>query len=139
MPVATSPDHEWEYVLREERGTDSPTVFILGVLSATAEAAIEDALVQVHADRSMSAQTGTQTANILRAGLRGWRNFRDARGTDVPFPTSKGRMLGGRATVTDEGLTMLAPKHRKELAEAITERNELTDDDRKNSSSAPAS
>lgn len=139
MPVAMSPDHEWEYILKEERGDASPTVFVLGVLSASAEATIEDALVKVGPDKSMSAATGSHIVAVLRAGLRGWRNFRDATGAEVQFPTSKANMRGGRPTITDDGLTMLAPRHRKELAEAIVERNTITEEEEKNSSSAPAS
>lgn len=139
MPVAMSPDHEWEYTLLEERETADPTVFILGVLSAEVEATIEDALVKVGADKTMTAATGSQVMKILRFGLRGWRNFRDATGSDVPFPTSKAIMDKGRPTITADGLTMLAPKHRKELADAIVERNTVTEVEAKNSSSAPVS
>lgn len=139
MPVAVSPEYEWEYVLREERAHASPTVFILGVLSASAEAAIEDALVKVSPDRSMTAATGSHVMAVLRSGLRGWRNFRDATGSEVPFPTSKATMRNGRPTITDDGLTMLSPRHRKELADAIIERNTITEDEEKNSESAPQS
>lgn len=133
MLTAVSPDHEWDYVLQEERESADPTVFRLGVLRVTDEAAIEDALVKVGPDKSMTAATGTQVITILRAGLRGWRNFRDATGKEVEFPTSRANMRSGRPCVTDEGLTMLAPRHRKELADAIVERNTLTGDAGKNS------
>lgn len=139
MPVAMSPDHEWDYVLKDERETADPTVFVLGVLSSEVEATIEDALVKVGADKTMTAATGSQVVKVLRFGLRGWRNFRDGTGAEVPFPTSKAVMDKGRPTITDAGLTMLAPKHRRELADAIVERNTVTEVEAKNSSSAPVS
>jgi hypothetical protein len=63
---------------------------------------------------------------ILNAGLMGWRNFRDDKGTEVEFRTqAKGDRLG-------EDILDLIQPWAIELSNAITERTTLTEQDAKN-------
>lgn len=136
--IAIDPRETWDYVLKAERETADPTVFVLGVLKVADEAALQDRLAVIK-DGATTIASGTHTLEVLRRGLRGWRGFRFTDGRDVPFECDRGRMSGGIAAPTDATLDYLPPDVRKELAEAIIERNRITEPERKNSSSAPAS
>lgn len=138
MPIAIDPRQTWDYILKDERESADPTVFTLGALSVGDEAALQDKLAVVR-DGATTFATGTHTLDVLRRGLRGWRSFRFSDGRDVPFATDRGQMRNGVAAPTDETLGYLTPDVRKELAEAIIERNRVSESERKNSSSAPAS
>jgi len=62
---------------------------------------------------------------VLDAGLMGWRNFKNARGEEIEFDR----------TVTQVYRHLLDHVHseyREELANAITEHNEISEDERKN-------
>lgn len=123
MPIALDPRQEFDYVLQCDRAlpVDQQTVFVLRGLTVAEEARIEDSLA-VLADGGVSMRSGEQKLQILRMGLRGWRNFRRADGTEVPFQ----KVNGHPGHVTDASLDFLAPEWRTELANAITERGKLT-------------
>lgn len=136
--IAIDPRETWDYVLKAERETADPTVFVLGVLKVADEAALQDRLAVIK-DGATTIASGTHTLEVLRRGLRGWRGFRFTDGRDVPFETNNGLKRDGVAPATDATLDYLPPDVRKELAEAIIERNRITEPERKNFSSAPAS
>lgn len=140
MPIATDPTRTWEYILKEDRGSDHPTRFVLGVVTVADEAALQDRLVAVDAEtKTTRVASGSHALEVLRRGLRGWVDFLFASGDPVPFKTDPGRRSRGIEPPTDATLDYLTPAQRKELADAIIERNALTEADRKNSSPAPAS
>lgn len=138
MPIAIDPKKTWDYILKAERGTDAPTTFHLATLTVGEEAALQDKLVAVK-DGAAQVASGTHTLEVLRIGLVGWSGFRFGDGTEAPFTVNQGRSVRGRKMVSDESLDLLAPADRKELAEAIVERNTIAETERKNSSSAPVS
>jgi hypothetical protein len=126
MVVAIDPDATFDHVLREERDSAEPTVFKLKPLTARQLAQIEDMLV-VHLGGGVRLNTGMQTLEVLRLGLVGWENFKDAAGNPVPFVP---------ITPKDErSLDLLHPRWRVELANAVTEHAKLTEEQRKNSGS----
>lgn len=134
MPIALDPKSTWDYVLECDRGEERPTVFELKALSVRDEARLEDGHASV--DRVANAirvSTGTTNLEALRAGLVGVRDFFDADGRPVLFDTDK------QGRVSDSFLERLHPDWRQELARAIADRVRLTEADRKNSPSAPAS
>ena len=140
MAIPIDPSKTWDYVLKADRDAATPTVFILATLDVGDEAEIQDRLVVVDAaTKQTSIASGTQILTTLRKGLRGWRNFAFADGTEVPFKTNPGLRSRGVAPPTDETLGYLSSADRKELAEAIIERNTATEDERKDSSSERAS
>lgn len=130
--IAIDPTQTWDYVLKDERGSSEPTVFVLSVLSVADEAALQDAMVYVEGGTTR-VNSGTHTVEVLRKGLVGWRNFRFVDGREVPFEVDKSATKRGKAPPSNATLDYLPPAARKELAEAIIERNTITADERKNS------
>jgi hypothetical protein len=57
--------------------------------------------------------------DLLRAGLRGWRNFRIGDGSDAPFKT------GGEGRASDAALSYLDPGTASALTWAILDFNIL--------------
>lgn len=139
MPIAVDPTKTWEYILKCDRGTDFPTRFVLATISVATEAYLQDSMATLNKQGEVIVKSGTHTIEVLRAGLRGWHDFQDATGQLVPFKTDASKRMRGVDPVSDESLAWLTPEWRKELADAIIERNTLSEGERKNSSSAPAS
>lgn len=132
MPIAIDPTKTWDYILKCDRGTDNPTVFVLGALTVADEAALQDRMVSIK-DGTTQVASGTHTLDVLRRGLRGWKDFITSGGDLVPFKTDASRRTRGVDPVSDESLAYLSPEHRRELAEAIIERNTMSEAERKNS------
>lgn len=133
MPIALSLNEVREYQLKSDRlpsGETDPdgTVFLLGQLTPKDEANIMDKLTSIPVRRDgaeasdASINLGSQINEALRLGLRGWRNFLDENGNDVPFPSAGGRPL--RCNV--DGLYVLSPEHRRELGNEIMTGQEVT-------------
>lgn len=124
MPIALDPKATFEYILECDRGLpeEQRTVFQLRGLTVAEEARIEDSLMETSGGGSFALRSGSQKVTILRLGLCGWRNFRDAQGQEIAFE----RVKGNPQHVTDACLDRLAPDWRTELCNAITERGRLT-------------
>jgi len=133
MAIALDPSKPFDYVLREDRdkpnGDPHKTVFHLKVLTPSENAAIEDNSAVMDSDGKMRVLNGYATYEALQQGLKGWHNLRDVNGEEVEFPSGN---IG-------KAISYLRPAHRRELAEAITEGNELTEEESKNSESPPTS
>ena len=138
MVIGVHPEETWTYVLecdieaREKDPTFVPTEFMLGPISARKQARIEDSLTTMTGHgtgkrnskddgQEFSVNVGSQTRDILAAGLRGWSDFFFKNGDPIPFKT---RDAGGEAT--DETIGYIPADHRKEIADAITERSEIS-------------
>ena len=140
MPIAQDTSKTWEYILKCDRGCDHPSVFILRAMSVADEARIQDSLVTVDAATKVTTvKSGSHALEVLRIGLLGWKDFFLPSGEPAPFVTDKSRRMRGFDPVSDESLDRLRPDHRRELAEAIIERNTIAEDERKNFSSGLAS
>ncbi len=127
MPIAVDPSKTWEYVLLadQELPPEQQTVFELKTLSARELAAIQDGATKGNVDGTLEFKSGTQTLRILDLGVSGWRNFRDAQGAEVAFRENNGKPR-------PENWDCLRPEWRRELANAVTEQNRLTEEERKN-------
>lgn len=128
MVIAIDPSKTFDYVLLCDRANppEEQTVFQLRVLSARELAEIEDGAIRSDREGKLEYLSGSQTIRILNYGLRGWRNFRDAAGNEVPFRENNGKPRG-------ENWDCLLPEWRRELANAITEQNRISETERKNS------
>lgn len=148
MPILFSPDATFDYILEEDRELSDDAIgkmtFQLRVLTVGELAAVEDALAAYRTeDEAVQIKSGSQVLTILKLGLAGWSgavqvnpdwNEGDAeedKYQDVPFKTRKARKHeahgnDNRVVPTNTTLDMIEPKHRKELAEAITERNRMS-------------
>jgi len=109
--IAISPKEVREYILENERGSESPTIFKLRPLSLRETIEIEDLI-----GNSLEASgypVGTFNYRVIRYGLCGWSNLKDQEGQEVPFITDP----NGR--VSDKSLERLPTAVRTELANAI--------------------
>jgi len=126
MPIALTPNKKWDYVLREDRGLppDKQTIFKLKALSSEEFFAIQNI--------QYTNGFGTANQSVLIIGLVGWENFLDNQGQAVPFNLEDG-------ACAQENLDRLTPAIMMELIGAIRKRNELSEDEIKNSPSGDAS
>lgn len=124
--IARDPRTTWDYVLVADRALpkEERTVFHIRHLTAAEE---HEALDTVHVDSAggdlLIRNTGSRALAILRAGLAGWTNLRDAAGGQVSFEGAK----SGRATEAD--LMRLTLGQRMELARAIESETQVSEDE----------
>ena len=133
MAIAVNPKKVFKYTLIEERKkpAEKQTVFMLKNLSSLELAKVEDSLsFSVTRDDAgepsageVNVKGGSKTLSILHAGLVGWENFKDEKGKEVKFNKSEGYY---------KNLDYLKPAWRRELSDAITEQNSLTEEESKN-------
>jgi hypothetical protein len=128
MPIAIDPGKTWDYVLKCDRELpeEQRTVFSLRVLTAKQLAELEDRAVRSDPAGNLEYRTGTSTLQILKMGVTGWKNFRGADGSEIQFRENNGNPR-------DENWDLLRPEWRRELANAVTEQNRLSEEERKNS------
>jgi hypothetical protein len=128
MPIALDPKATFEYVLEDDRQLEQgeQTIFTLRGLTVAEEAKVADSMISsIPGQEELTFRSGTHQLTILRHGLRGWRNFLNGEGAEVPFETTK----GSPRQVTDECLDRLSPAHRQELVAAIMDRGTISEDE----------
>lgn len=112
------------------------TVFYIRALPASELAKLEDKEVQaimsgednMPAGFSMNTKMGTEKVEIIKKGLRGWDNmdmYADGQWVDAPY--NKTGVRGEEPT--EETITIIPPAERDGLCNAITELNNLNEDD----------
>ena len=150
MPLVTRPGQTWEYILERDRVPEGATPeeaervlrhqtrWHLAGISAADRAGLEDELGTIDpATKRWRMNTGTNTLTILRLGLRGADNLNvlDEAGTVKPveFKTRSMVVLGKnrQGVPTDGFLDHIDVQDRRELANAITEGQQLTTDEKK--------
>lgn len=130
-----------KYISRFDPDKENPTVFHIGILDAQVKDRIEDEATSFAVSSSMPNDNASVSVNfnrrnylMLQFGLKNVENFNDP-GTGKPlrFETIA-KAMGGKSynVVTDEILSMLPSRVRKELAEEIMRENTLSDDEIKN-------
>lgn len=137
MPIAITADDIRRYVLNEERDTKGKpkpdaTIFLLRPLTEAEKTRIRDRHVKLVAGQPEFSEFGTFIGTNLRLGLAGWENFKDAKGREVPF-----KQVGRNAT-ENANLSYLSDAHKMELAFAIFNDSEVTEEDLGNSPSPSA-
>lgn len=131
-----------ESALDPARGTADATRFTIGALDAFVSAYVSDRMLTF----SDSDLGGIQTAQVkmneadlevVRFGLKGWENFKDARDNDIEFKTVERILQGKKYTVVDtDRLALMAQELIRELAREIRFINTVTEDDAKKSVAA---
>lgn len=130
-PIAITPATSWDWQLPEDRADDgtidpTQTIFQLGALTVEQEAKIEDMATELVIDTDGVSggrmRRGTVTLQVLEGGLRGWRNFFDSAGNAVEFRTAGGKPP--RCAIAC--LSALSGEQRRQIANAITERQRVT-------------
>jgi len=130
-----------EYTLKKDRDSDNPTIFIIGVLDSLSRTKIED-LSMVYRynpdapkDSIMESKLNVaeQDFEYVRFGLKGFKNFKDSKGADTPFSTTK-KNIGDKEyiVVSDDTLKYIPRYVLRELAGIIARENVESEQERKN-------
>jgi len=138
--IGINPDEIIEYISEHDKDGTNPTVFQIGVVDALTIAKIEDGLTVFTIDpknpeskTDTKLSTGKRETELVRAGLKGWKNFKDKNGNDLPFETIKQRATGKTVEVpNDTTLGRIPVVVFKELANVIYNQNKLSDEETKN-------
>lgn len=113
MVLSINPRETFEYVLPEDKDLpeEQRVTWILSGLSMLQWARVMDARTP-----------GAMALLTLRMGLRGWRNFRDENGAEIPFELSRGQPR----QVTDECLERVPLEVCMALSKQIQSRGEVS-------------
>ena len=119
---------------------ETKTIFILGVLDNFVRAKIEDMTTRYSIPQNNSTE-GTadiqinynqRNLQLVRYGLKGWRNFKDAKGVDVIFETIASAEFGKSYNIISERTIKRLPRNLiNELAVEILNDNQISIDDKK--------
>lgn len=110
----------WEFTLPEDK--ENPTVWILGML---------DGLLML--DLFYDVNQIVLTKNLVRYGLRGWRNLIDEKGKEIPYKTKKVFAFGEERVCVDDDVLKLIPSVKiTKIGNEIGSHQRLTEDERKN-------
>jgi hypothetical protein len=125
MPIALNMKQTTDYILRAERDNPGATVFILGPIAGWELMTLLRRSAHFYSSEN-GVQDPTIIRDVLRAGLRGWRNLRDAQGGECLFARDD------RGRPTDPTLDVLDYTVALELMGQIISLNTLSTDERKN-------
>ena len=120
--IAVSAKEEWEYVLEVDRGTDKPTVFRLKQLTLRARIEAEDILKGGAKGMSF----GSFKMRVLKAGLAGWRDLRDASGAEIKPKYAHDGSIG------DESMARIPTDAMAEIAWEVFNQSSISETERKN-------
>lgn len=135
MAIAIDPREKFEYILEADRDKpeDEQTVWELRALTFAQRNALED-MPTFTGEKEVAPKMGKMTRETLRAGLAGWRNFKDARGRIIEFECDpcERSVLGRKCKpVLDRCLERIHPSDVVELVNAISEVQRITDEEGK--------
>ena len=138
MALAVNPSYTEDFILPSDLSSSASTVWHIGVL---------DTLLRVHIDdehtnitsllkgvRMSDADMHHKYLDMVRFGLRGWENFKDASGTPIAFMAQPVDVpkVGIRMAVTDECLNRIDIVDVMLIGRRIAAINNLTKEQRKN-------
>lgn len=91
-PIPVDPDKITEYKLKGD-DSESPVVFLLGVLTPRIKARLNDTAMNWSVNTNggpeekgnVHSHLNTRNVEIVKWGLRGWKNFTDEKGKEVLF------------------------------------------------------
>lgn len=126
--------------LDPDKGTDKATVFEIGSLDSRIMGRITDKATTMSINPNRPDEEVDTTVNAsevafetVQYGLRGWKNFVDEDGNEIPFKTVKRNHGGTSYRVVDEEVLKLLPRAIiGELANEIRKDNELSEAEAKN-------
>ena len=111
---------------------EGATVFLIGAVDKETIGALKDSaqiLEQVDGSQRIILNTSATMTRACRVGLRGWRNFKDANGKDIPFRTEEDYLFGkSRKLVTEDAIACLPYDLIMELGRVIVDKNSRMDD-----------
>lgn len=126
-----------DYICEVDRiGEAQPAIWKLGVLDALTRAKVEKQDVSwnpMNDEAKITTNFSGREVEYVRYGLRGFLNFLDKEGKEIPFKTTTIGTVGrGYQVVADDTLRRIPIAVIKELAREISKDNTLTDSERKN-------
>lgn len=134
--IAQDLNYVEDFSLMEDSGDDK-TIFQIGAISTQVRAWIDDTHLIVSKETGAIDDTMLHDKYIqfVKFGLRGWKNFKDANGTDVPFSTTEQNIprLGKISVVSNECIDRLQLRQIVEIGLAIITLNQMGADKSKNS------
>lgn len=135
--IAIDPEATIDYSLLSDTGPDK-TVFKLGTIDAFVRAYLDDTHINIRKGDTVDINDvafNHKLLEIVRFGLKGWTNFKDADGKDVPFVTEDIAVpnVGRRMAVSEDSMKHLSFSWVIELAVKINDHNSLKEADLKNS------
>lgn len=132
-----------DHVSKKDPDSSNPTVWTLGTLDLRTRTYIQDetATFEISSDKStdragVKLRIGERNLLIVRFGLKGWKNLKDAQGQEIPFEQEPFDLDGkSHLLVHRRRIEQLPYELIEELAAEILSLNTLTEPDRKNSGS----
>ena len=127
IPINCEAIHD--YSLNSDEGPDK-TIFKIGVLDSFVRAYIDDSHSTFKKDtESLFDDVGIHDKYLqfVRFGLKGWSNFKDSEGKDVPFEITEIDVprIGKRKVVSDESMKKLDLKWTIEIGLEVVSSNQL--------------
>ena len=110
--IAINPNRVVPYSLLTDNG-DTKTVFHLGVIDSLSRAYLDDQHLELRKkdndNKLEDIAIHDKYVWFVRFGLRGWENFKDENGADVPFETEEITIprLGKKTVVKEECMKRL--------------------------------
>lgn len=114
---------------------EGATIWKLSAISVDQRAAIQDGTMTLGADKSVRITMHSRNLTLLRIGLKGVINYKDASGRDIPFSTEERYVDGELMHVpSDKFISTLDPAWITEIGNRILNINSVSDEERKKSS-----
>jgi len=137
--VAISPNRVVPYSLITDNG-DPKTIFNLGILDSLTRAHLDDQHLEFRKKDTTDPKLEDVAIHdkyvwFVRFGLRGWENFKDDNGVDIPFETEEISIprLGKRMVVKEDCMKRLELVHIIELGIQILNNNHAQEVEKKSS------
>ena len=110
---------------------EGATVFMLGAVDKEIIGALRDSMQSLEmADgkQKVVMNTSATLVKACRIGLKGWRNFKDSEGKDIPFKLEEGYPFGkALKIVSKETMDKIPLDLAIELGQAIVDKNSKMD------------
>ena len=110
---------------------EGATVFIIGAVDKETIGALKDGAQILETSDGVQRivlNTSATMVKACRVGLRGWRNFKDAQGKDIPFKTVEDYMFSKAVRlVSDDTIAAMPYDLIMELGRVIVDRNSKMD------------
>ena len=126
-----------EYSLKADVGDDK-TTFLIGCLDSQLDTCLRDEQTTFTMNRNgasapadVSVKQNLLKWNLVRFGVKGWRNFKDKSGTEIAFDTAIVPLaIGKRAALTVNLMDKLKP-YIAELADEVEKFNRFSLEEQK--------
>jgi hypothetical protein len=143
MLIAIDTNEVIDYVCKEDRQSEAPTVFKLAVLDSVTLGRIEDEYMKFSKKvggspdeaASVSVPLNRYIDEVVCFGIRGWENFQARDGSPVPFRTVSRGILGmkPREVMDPSLLVYFRRSWLTELSDALLMKNHIDKEAEKNS------